>query len=98
MGDEVAMKIATERPPTATDDDVVSRLVRAAVGTRFTKDVRGPVDQSLQRRSGQDRHTLTAMLQRELYGWVTRATSLSIHAISAFPASSSQTCANEGKT
>jgi hypothetical protein len=34
VDDEVAMKIATERLPTETDDDVVSRLVRAAVGKR----------------------------------------------------------------
>lgn len=32
VDDEVAMKIAIERLPTETDDDVVSRLVRAAMG------------------------------------------------------------------
>jgi len=32
VDDKVAMKIATERLPTETDDDVVSRLVRAAIG------------------------------------------------------------------
>ena len=33
VDDEVAMKIATERLPNETDDDVVSRLVRRAIGT-----------------------------------------------------------------
>ncbi len=33
MDDEVAMKIATERLPNERDDDVVSRLVRTAIGT-----------------------------------------------------------------
>ena len=33
VDDEVAMKIATERLPTETDDAVVSRLVRTAIGT-----------------------------------------------------------------
>lgn len=32
VDDEVALKIATERLPNETDDDVVSRLVRMAVG------------------------------------------------------------------
>jgi hypothetical protein len=31
VDDEVAMKIATERLPKETDDDVVSRLVRATI-------------------------------------------------------------------
>jgi hypothetical protein len=34
VDDEVAMKIATARLPGETDDDVVSRLVRAAIGKR----------------------------------------------------------------
>lgn len=34
VDDEVAMKIATARLPRETDDDVVSRLVRAAVGKK----------------------------------------------------------------
>lgn len=34
VDDEVAMKIATERLPNETDDDVVSRLVRIAIGRR----------------------------------------------------------------
>ena len=33
VDDEVAMKIASERLPNETDDDVVSRLVRTAIGT-----------------------------------------------------------------
>ena len=33
IDDEVAMKIATERLRNETDDDVVSRLVRTAIGT-----------------------------------------------------------------
>jgi hypothetical protein len=32
VDDQVAMKIATERLAMETDDDVVSRLVRAAIG------------------------------------------------------------------
>ena len=32
VDDEVAMKIATERLPNETDDDVVTRLVRIAIG------------------------------------------------------------------
>jgi hypothetical protein len=38
VDDEVAMKIATERLPTETDDDVVSRLVRAASANGSTDD------------------------------------------------------------
>lgn len=34
VDDEVAIRIATERLPRETDDDVVSRLVRAASGRR----------------------------------------------------------------
>lgn len=34
VDDEVAMKIATARLPNETDDDVVSRLVRTAIGKR----------------------------------------------------------------
>ncbi|MBN9348071.1 MAG: hypothetical protein J0I48_18035 [Devosia sp.] len=34
VDDAVAMKIAIERLPTETDEDVVSRLVRAAIGRR----------------------------------------------------------------
>lgn len=34
VDDEVAMKIATVRLPDETDDDVVSRLVRTAIGKR----------------------------------------------------------------
>ena len=34
VDDEVAMKIATERLPHETDDDVVSRLVRIAIDRR----------------------------------------------------------------
>ena len=34
VDDEVASKIASERLPNETDDDVVSRLVRTAIGKR----------------------------------------------------------------
>ncbi|MBN9345487.1 MAG: hypothetical protein J0I48_04665 [Devosia sp.] len=34
VDDEVALRIAMERLPAETDDDVVSRLVRTAVGKR----------------------------------------------------------------
>ena len=34
VDDDVAMKIATERLTNETDDEVVSRLVRMATGTR----------------------------------------------------------------
>ena len=34
VDDEVAMKIAAARLPNETDDDVVSRLVRTAIGKR----------------------------------------------------------------
>lgn len=34
VDDEVALKIATARLPNETDDDVVSRLVRMAIGRR----------------------------------------------------------------
>ena len=34
VDDEVATRIATERLPNETDDDVVSRLVRTSIGKR----------------------------------------------------------------
>ena len=34
VDDEVAVKMATARLPGETDDDVVSRLVRTAIGSR----------------------------------------------------------------
>lgn len=35
VDDEVAMRIASARLPSETDDDVVSRLVRMAIGRRL---------------------------------------------------------------